>query len=64
MDLMQHMQVGGNMEKLFMIFDHVKCLNNTTIQTCHMYDNKYCKVLTITCCDIHSKDNTIQIINE
>lgn len=64
MDLMKHMQVGGNMEKLFKIFDHVKCLKNKTIQTCHMYDNKYCKVLIIACCDILLKMTQLKKINE
>ena len=23
---------------------------------CHVYDNKYCKVVSVACCDMHSKD--------
>lgn len=60
--LMKHMQVGGNIEILFMIFDHVKCTKVWTMQTCHVYGNKYWKVLTIACCDIQSKDGATQTL--
>ena len=29
---------------------------------CHVYDSKYCKELTIVCCDMHSEDDTTQIL--
>ena len=29
---------------------------------CHVYDNKHCKVLTITCCDVQSEDARAQTI--
>ena len=38
------------------MFDHVKCLKDWTTLTCHMYDIKYYKALTIVCCDMQSKD--------
>ena len=55
-DLVKHMQCGGNMENLWVMFDHVKILRDWTTMACHIYDNKYCKVLTITCCDMHLKN--------
>ena len=40
------------MKYLCITFDHVKHLNDWTTFACHMYDSKYCKVLTIACCDV------------
>jgi hypothetical protein len=28
---------------------------------CHVYDSRYCKVLTIACCDMQSEDGIAQI---
>ena len=30
--------------------------------TCHVYDSRYCKVLTIACCDMQSEDGATQIL--
>ena len=46
MDLIKFMQVVGNMKNSRIIFDHVKHLKDWTL-VCHVYDNKYRKVLTI-----------------
>ena len=35
-------------------FNHMKCLKDWTTMAYHMYDIKYCKVLTIVCCDMQS----------
>ena len=40
------------------MFDHVKCLKVWTTFVCHVYDSKYCKVLTIACCNMQSEDDT------
>jgi hypothetical protein len=29
---------------------------------CHVYDSRYCKVLTIACCDMQSEDGAAQIL--
>ena len=29
---------------------------------CHVYDNKYCKVLTIAYCGLHSEDGATQTL--
>src|ERR1700737_2135863 len=42
------------------MFDHVKCLKGWTTLVCHVYDSKYCKVLTIACCDMQSEDGVAQ----
>ena len=49
------MHVGGDMENLWIMFDHVKVLKHWTTLACHVYDNKYCKILMIVCCDMQSK---------
>lgn len=38
------------------MFDHVKRVEGYTTMACHVYDLVYCKVMTITVCDIESKD--------
>ena len=40
------------MEYLCIIFYHFQHLKDWTTHACHMYDSKYYKVLTITCCDV------------
>ena len=44
------------------MFDHVKRLKDMTTLACHMCDSKYCKVLTIACCDMQSKDGIVQTL--
>ena len=51
-DLVKRMQVGGDMENSWIMFDHVKRLKDWTTLACHVYDSKYCKMLTIACCDM------------
>ena len=50
------------MENSWIMFDHVKRLKYWTTMTCHVYDNRYCKVLTIACCDMQSEDGATQIL--
>ena len=44
------------------MFDHVKRLKNWTTLACYVYDNKYCKVLTIACCDMQFEDDVTQTL--
>ena len=60
--LVKKMQVGGNMENSWIMFDHVKCLIDWTTMACHVYANRYYKVLTIACCDMQSEDGAAQIL--
>lgn len=55
-DLLKHMQVGGDIENCWLMFDHVKQLTNYTTLVWYVYDNKYCKVLAIVYCDIKFED--------
>jgi hypothetical protein len=47
---------------VWLIFDHVKCVQEWTTMVCHLYDVVYCKVMTIVVCDMHSKDKKVQCI--
>jgi hypothetical protein len=42
------------------MYDHVKRMKDWTTLACHVYDSKYCKVMTITCCDMQSEDGAAQ----
>ena len=37
-DLVKRMHVGGDMENLWIMFDHVKLLKNWTTIVCHVYN--------------------------
>ena len=55
-DLVKCMQVSSDMENLWIMFDHVKRLKHWTTLACHVYDTKYCKVLTIFYYDMQQED--------
>ena len=61
-DLVKSMQVGRIIVNSYVIFDHVKRLKDWTTIACHVYDNKYCKVLTIAYCEMQSKDGVAQTL--
>ena len=46
-EFVKKIQVKGDMENSWSMFDHIKRWKNKTIMTCHMYNSQYCKVLTI-----------------
>ena len=50
------------MENSWIMFDHVKRLKDWTTLACHVYDSKYCKVLTIACYDIQFEDGVAQTL--
>lgn len=55
-DLVKHMQCGGDMENSWIMLDHVKRLQDWTTLAYNVYDSKHCKVFIIICCDMQSKD--------
>jgi hypothetical protein len=57
-ELVNRMQVGWDMKNSCIMFDHVKRLMDWTTMTYQLYDSRYCKVLTIACCDMQSEDDT------
>ena len=60
--LVKRMQVGGDMENSWIMFDHIKRLKDWSTMTCHMYDSRYYKPLTIACCNMQSKDGAAQVL--
>ena len=61
-DLVKHMQLGGDLENTWLIFDHVKWVQEWTTTACHVYDATYCKVMTIVVYDMQSEDMKVQCI--
>ncbi len=50
--LVTQMQPARDLQNTWIMFDHVKCVVGWTIMACHVYDPMYCKVLTISICDM------------
>jgi hypothetical protein len=46
------MQPNGDLENSWIEFDHEKWVASWTTMTCHVYDPRYCKVITITVCNM------------
>jgi hypothetical protein len=61
-DLVKRMQPGGDLENAWLIFDHVKRVQEWTTMACHVYDAAYCKVMTIAICNMQSEDTKVQCI--
>ena len=55
-DLVKRMQVGSDLQDAWMMFDHVKRVKVWTTMACHVYDSKYCRVMSIVVCDMQSED--------
>ena len=55
MDLVRRMQPGGNLALQFVMFDHVKRINEWTTLGVYVYDPIHCKVMTICVCDMKSE---------
>jgi hypothetical protein len=51
-DLVKCMQLGRDLENAWLMFDNVKRVQEWTTMVCHVYDAAYCKVMTITECDM------------
>ena len=56
------MQFGGDLEDVWIMFDHVKCIKLSTTMACYVYDSAYCQVITITVYDTQLKDPTTQTV--
>ena len=59
-DLVKHMQPGNDLQDCWLMFDHVKRVKDWTTMACHVYDSKYCRVMTIAMCDMQSEDAEAQ----
>ena len=56
------MQVGGDLQDAWIMFDHVKRVRGWTTMACHVYDSSYCRVMTVACSDMQSEDYAAQIV--
>jgi hypothetical protein len=46
-DLVRCMQPGGDLQNCWLMFSHVKHVEEWTTMACHVYDLVYCKVFTV-----------------
>ena len=59
-DLVKRMQPGGDLERSWIMFDHVKRVKEWTTMAAHVYE--FCKVMTIVICDMKTEDADSQVI--
>jgi len=52
-DLVRHMQLGGDLQNSWLMFDHVKCFQEWTTMACHVYDSVYCSPLQFVMCNLN-----------
>ena len=62
-DHVKHMEVEGDMENSWVMFDHVKRLKDWTTLACHVYASKYRKVFTIAQTFFWKNLNSVMIEN-
>ena len=55
MDLMRRMQPGGDLALQFVMFDHVKQINEWTTLRVYVYNPIHYKIMTICVCDMKSE---------
>jgi hypothetical protein len=51
-DLVRRMQPSGDLQNCWLMFDHVKRVQEWTTMACHVYHIMYYKVFNITICDM------------
>ena len=56
------MQPGGDLQDFWLIFDHVKHVNNWTTMACHVYDSQCYGVMIVAVCDMQSEDYEAQYV--
>jgi hypothetical protein len=55
-DMVQWMQLGDDLQNVWMMFNHVKWIQGWTTMASHIYDSVYYKVMTITVYDMQFED--------
>ena len=50
-DLVRRMQLGRDLEYVWIMSNHIKRVINWTTMACHIYNATYHRVMTIVCCD-------------
>jgi hypothetical protein len=53
--LIRQMQPGDNLQNVWMMFDHIKCVQGWTMAR-NIYNPIFLKVMTITVCDMQFED--------
>jgi hypothetical protein len=61
-DLVRCMQPGGDLQNCWLMFDHVKCVQEWTTVACHVYNLMYCKMFTIAIYNMQSKSTKAQCV--
>jgi hypothetical protein len=61
-DLVKQMQPRGNLQTVWIMFDHVKHVKGWTTLACHVYDFLYYKVMMIVICDMQYEDMAVQCV--
>ena len=51
-DIVRRMQPGGDLEYEWVMYDHLKRMEDWTTTDIHIYDPKFRKVVTIAVCDM------------
>jgi hypothetical protein len=62
-DIVMCMQLKEDLENVWMMFDHVKCVQGLTTMGCHVYVMAYCKVLTIGICNRQFENDDCQMFH-
>jgi hypothetical protein len=50
------MQLGGDLQNVWIMFNHVKHVVGWTTMACHVYDLAYYTMMTIMICDMQYED--------
>jgi hypothetical protein len=53
------MQLRGDLQMVWIMFDHVKHVVGWITMVYHVYDLAYCKVMTIVICDMQYEDSEV-----
>ncbi len=61
-DLVKQMQFKGDLQTIWIMFDHVKRVEGQTTLACHVYDSFYCKVMMIAICDMKFENMEVQCV--
>ena len=60
-DLVRRMQLVGDVQNAWLMFDHMKRMKEWTTMACHVYNTEYKKVMTIAMYNMQSKDTEVQV---
>lgn len=61
-DFVACMQLGKDLQAVWLMFNHYKHVKEWTTMACHVCDPIYFKVLTIVVCDMQVKDVKFQVL--